>query len=83
MSQQRAVLAAKLFMPSGPEFTLGGFWGKANLGIEGIPDETSGGYLLALIPLNDWLSGQLAVNYERGNFATATVVAAGMKLRFK
>ena len=83
VSQQRAVLAAKLFMPSGPEFTLGGFWGKANLGIEGIPDETSGGYLLALIPLNDWLSGQLAVNYERGNFATATVVAAGMKLRFK
>ncbi|MCB0566390.1 MAG: tetratricopeptide repeat protein [Phaeodactylibacter sp.] len=83
VNQQRAVLAAKLLLPQGPEFTLGGFFGKANLGIEGIPDEISGGYLLALIPLNDWLSGQLAANYEKGNFASATVLAAGLKLRFK
>lgn len=83
VNQQRAVLAAKLLLPQGPEFTLGGFVGKAALGIEGVPDNISGGYLLALVPLNDWLSGQLAVNYEKGNFATATVVAAGLKLRFK
>ncbi|MCB0546790.1 MAG: tetratricopeptide repeat protein [Phaeodactylibacter sp.] len=83
VNQQRAVLAAKLLLPQGPEFTLGGFVGKADLGIEGIPDNISGGYLLALMPLNDWLSGQLAVNYEKGNFATATVVAAGLKLRFR
>lgn len=83
VNQQRAVLAAKLMLPSGPEFTLGGFAGKAGLGIEGVPDEISGGYLMALAPFNGWLSGQLAVNYEKGNFATATVVAAGLKLRLR
>ena len=83
VNQQRAVLAAKLMLPGGSEFTLGGFAGKADLGIEGVPDKISGGYLLALIPLNDWLSGQLAVNYEQGNFADATVMAAGLKLRFR
>ena len=83
VNQQRAVLAAKLLLPKGPEFTLGGFIGKADLGIEGVPDHISGGYLLALLPFTDWLSGQLAANYEKGNFAEATVVAAGLKFRFR
>ncbi|MCO6479584.1 MAG: tetratricopeptide repeat protein [Phaeodactylibacter sp.] len=83
VNQQRAVLAAKLMLPGGPEFTLGGFAGKADLGIEGVPDEIAGGYLMVLAPFNNRLSGQLAVNYEKGNFATATVVAAGLKLRLR
>lgn len=82
-TQQRAVLAAKLRLPQGPEFTLGGFIGKADIGLEGVPEDISGGYLLALLPVNDWLWGQLAVNHEKGNFASSTVVAAGLKLRIR
>ena len=54
-AQQRAVLAAKLRLPQGPEFTLGGFVGKADIGLEGVPEDIYGAYLLALLPVNDWL----------------------------
>lgn len=83
VTQQRAVLAAKLRLPRGPEFTLGGFAGKADIGLEGVPENISGGYLLALLPFNDWLWGQLALNYEKGNFASSTVAAAGLKARLR
>ena len=81
--QQRFVLAGKLALPSKLELAIGGFYGTTNLELENTSQNIAGGYLLALFPLSKQLQGQLAVNHEEGVFASATVLALGLKFRFQ
>jgi tetratricopeptide (TPR) repeat protein len=81
--QHRALLAAKLRHPKGFELTVGGFYGKPNLNIEGVKDQISGGYAIALIPFSKIVWGQLAINHEDGVFDQSTVFAAGLKVRME
>ncbi|MCB0552091.1 MAG: tetratricopeptide repeat protein [Phaeodactylibacter sp.] len=81
--QQRFMLAGKLALPSKLELAIGGFYGTTNLELENTSQNIAGGYLLALFPLSKQLQGQLAVNHEEGVFASATVLALGLKFRFQ
>ncbi len=82
-TQHRALLAGKLRHPKGFELTVGGFYGKPNLDIEGVNDQITGGYAIALIPFSKIVWGLLAVNHEDGVFDRSTVFAAGLKIRME
>jgi tetratricopeptide (TPR) repeat protein len=78
----RLLLAAKVYHPRGHELTAGGFYGRERIpGGGGVRQQVSGGFVVGVVPLTRTVAAQLAIAREAGVFETATVVAAGLKVR--
>jgi len=80
-AQFRALLGGKFHHPSGFELSAGAFYGQSNIVLENGNASIFGGYLVSLIPINDRLKGQIAINRENGLFNNLTTIGIGIKAK--
>ena len=80
-AQFRTLLGGKFHHPSGFELSIGAFYGQANIVLENGNTSIFGGYLVSLIPINNRLKAQIAINRENGLFNNLTTIGIGLKAK--